>query len=174
MFKGSRHTNTLVFGLFTLLALVAAEEGAGQIMAVGGHVSMNQDISVETTWGVGARAHLSMPLTGVTLQGTLDFFSPDCDPLDCEFREASVNLLWTFPVPMLAKPYLGVGLAAQNSEGDWGLGDDSDYGANFIGGIILQGPAFSRLQPFGEVKYQLMQDFDPQTVFSFGLMLGLF
>jgi hypothetical protein len=174
MSKSLVRSTFLVLGLFTFLALSGTETASAQVAAVGGHVSLNQDLGEGTTWGVGARAHLSLPLTGVTLQGTVDFFSPDCGTLECDFQEASLNVLWSLPIPFLAKPYFGAGIAAQNSEGEGLLGDEKDFGANFLAGVILQGPAFTRFQPFGEVKYQMMQDFDPQTVFSFGMMLALF
>lgn len=174
MSKRFGRTTTLLLAFLTFMAMAGLEQGSAQILAVGGHVSMNQDINEgETTWGMGARAHLSLPLIGFTLQGTADFFNPDCDPLECEFREISLNVLWSLPVPWVANPYLGAGLAAQNSDGDWALADQDDYGVNFLAGIVLQGPAFSRFQPFGEVKYQVMKDFDPQTVFNFGVLLNL-
>jgi hypothetical protein len=174
MLTGHKRTITLAIGLIAFMAFVAVEEGSGQILAIGGHASMNQDISDETTWGWGARGQIGLPLTSLAIQGTLDFFSPDCDSQDCELQEVSVNLLWTLPIPWLAKPYLGAGVAVQNSEGDWDLGDQSDYGVNALAGIILQGPTFPRFQPFGEVKFQSMEDFDSQTVFTFGILLALF
>jgi len=164
-------TLTLVLCLFTLAAFVGMERGASQIVAVGGHVSLNKDITEDMTWGVGARGHLSLPLTGMTIQGTADIFSPDCGPLECDFQEVSLNLLWSLPVPFVASPYFGAGIAVQNTEGQGDLGDQSDYGVNFLAGIILKGPTFSRFRPFVEVKYQMMQDFDPQTVFSGGILL---
>ena len=174
MTKGIGRSLTLAMGLFTLAAFLGVEEGAGQILAVGGHVSVNKDITDDLTYGVGVRGHLSLPLTGMTIQGTADFFSPDCGTLDCEFQEVSLNLLWTLPVPFVATPYFGAGIAVQNTEGQSALGDESDYGVNFLAGIVLKGPAFQRFRPFGEVKYQMMQDFDAQTVFSGGILLVVF
>lgn len=160
--------------LLLLASLLGGREASSQILAVGGQVSMNQDLTDETTWGIGGRAQLSLPLTGITLQGTVDFFSPDCGSLDCDFREMSLNLLWTLPVPWVATPYLGAGIASQKAEGSWSFGDADDYGANLLAGIILKGPAFTRFHPFGEAKYQVMKDFDSQTVFSFGIMFSVF
>jgi len=175
MNRGIGRTLTLVLGLCTVAAFVGVEGGVSQVLAVGGQLSANKGLSDDLTWGFGARAQISLPLTGITFQGTADFFEPDCGTVGgsgaCKLNEVSLNLLWSLPVPFVATPYFGAGLAVQNSEGQGVHGDKSDYGANFLAGIVLKGPTFSRFRPFGEVKYQMMQDFDPQTVFSGGILL---
>ncbi len=160
--------------LLLLAATLLPTEGTGQVLAVGGHVSMNRDVVDDNTWGVGGRAQLSLPLTGVTLLGTADIFSPDCGPLDCDLQEASLNLLWSFPIPFVATPYIGSGLVAQNTDGNSGLGNDVYYGIQFMGGVVLGGPAFPRFRPFAEFKYQAMDDLDSQTVISAGIYLVIF
>jgi hypothetical protein len=174
MSKGFRRTVTLVLGLMAFMSLAGVEEGSSQILAVGGHATMNQDIGDETTWGWGVRGQVGLPLTGINVQGTLDFLSPECPSGNCDLNELTVNLLWILPVPVLMKPYLGAGVVVQNSEGDWDLGDTSDFGGNVLAGIALIGPTFPRFRPFGEVKYRFMDDFDSQTVFSFGIQVVLF
>jgi hypothetical protein len=171
--KPGRPTAFLL-SLLLLLTLLGPQGAASQVLAVGGQASVNRDLGQDNTWGFGGRAQLSLPLTGITLQGTVDFYDPDCDSDDCDFREMSLNFLWTLSVPWVATPYLGAGLATQKSEGDWSLGDADDYGVNFLAGIVLKGPTFNRLHPFGEAKYQVMKDFDSQMVFSFGLLFSLF
>lgn len=173
MLKSIGRAFSLGFALFAATAVLGSMGLSGQVLAVGGQVSMNRDLTKENTWGFGGRAMVSLPLSGITVQGTADFFNPDCDPLDCDFREISLNLLWSIPVPWLANPYFGAGVAAQTSKGDWEFGDAEDYGVNLVAGIVLQGPTFDRFQPFGEVKYQVMDDFDGQMVFSFGILLNL-
>lgn len=174
MWKSPGPSLALAAGVLGTLALLAPNPASAQVLAVGGQVSMNRDIAEDNTWGVGARAQVGLPLTGITVQGTADFFSPDCGTLDCDFREVSVNLLWSLPVPYVANPYLGAGVAMQNADGTWAMGEDTDYGLNLLAGIILQGPTFQRFQPFVEAKYQAMQDFDSQLVFSGGILLKIF
>jgi hypothetical protein len=179
MRNGIGKTLTLVLGLFSLAAFLGVEEGAGQTLAVGGQVSFNSDLGEDGTWGGGARAHITLPLTGLTFQVTGDFFSPefmglDCETESCSFNEVSLNLLFTLPVPYVFKPYFGLGMAAQFVDVEEFVEEDKDYGTNFLAGIILGGPTFSRFKPFFEIKYQSMADFDAQTVYAGGFLLVLF
>ena len=85
------------------------------------------------------------------------------------------KVLWSLPVPFLINPYLGAGLAFQKWDGGgFQPEEDSDTGFNFLGGLILQGPTFTRFQPFVEFKYQAWNDYDDQKVFSGGILLVLF
>jgi len=163
---------TLVLASLSIPGLPS--DASGQVLAAGGQVSMNRDLTAENTWGIGARAQLRLPLPGIILQGTADFFTPDCGTLECDASEVSLNLVWSLPVPFLARPYLGAGVAMQDREGTWASDEDSDYGINVLAGIILQGPAFRRFQPFIEGKYQVMQEFDNQMIFSGGILLRIF
>jgi len=180
MRNGIGKTLTLVLGLFSLAALLGVEQGAGQTLAVGGQGSFNHDLGVDGTMGWGGRAHLTVPLAGLTFQLTGDIFSPDnvtgvdCEAEDCSFNELSLNLLFTLPVPYFFKPYFGLGIAAQYVDLEEIDVDDNDYGTNFLAGIILGGPTFSRFKPFVEFKYQSMEDFDIQRVYSGGFLLVLF
>jgi hypothetical protein len=174
MKKGIVRTLTLFLGLFSLALILGVEEGSGQTLAVGGQASLNTDLGEDGTWGAGLRAQLSIPITGITFQGTGDFFSPDCGAEDCSFNELSLNLLYTLPVPYFFKPYFGLGLAAQFRDIEEFAIDDKDYGTNFLAGVILGGPTFSRFKPFVEFKYQSMEDFDLQRVYSGGFLFVLF
>jgi hypothetical protein len=174
MSKGFGRTVWMALGLMAFMSLACVEEGSSQVLAVGGHATLNQDIGDESLWGWGVRGQVGLPLTGIKVQGILDFLSPECPSGDCDLKELTVNLLWTLPIPLLAKPYLGVGVVIQNSDGEWDLGDQTDYGGNVLAGIVLAGPTFPRFQPFGEVRYRFMDEFDSQTVFSFGIQVVLF
>lgn len=174
MWRVAERTPALAAGLLFLLLVWMPGKASSQVLAVGGQVTMNQDVAVDETWGFGARGQLGLPMTGITLQGTVDFYNPECGSVDCDFRDVSINLLWSVPAPYLANPYFGAGLAMQHAGGGWDLGDSDDYGLNVIAGIVLQGPTFRRFQPFAEVKYQAMKDFESQLVFSGGILLRLF
>ena len=84
--------------------IVGFGQVSAQVLAVGGHFVANADLDEDFTWGVGGRAHLSLPLTGLTLQGTYDFYSPSCGTLECDLNEVGVNVLWNLPVPYWMPP----------------------------------------------------------------------
>jgi hypothetical protein len=162
-------------GLFLvfLAAGPAASPGptSAQLLAIGGQIVANTDVQDDVTWGVGPRVQVALPFTGLGLQGTYDFYSPDCGTPSCDMKEAGVNALWSLPVPFLLRPYLGGGLAFRKWEGEAYADDDSDTGINFLAGIVFQGPTFQRFQPFAEVKYQIWNDQDNQKVFAGGILL---
>ena len=160
-------------GLIGLFFLAPPGPIQAQTLAVGGQVTLNRDLEEDNTWGFGPRAVFGIPLTGISLQATADFYSPGCGTGDCDLRDVGINLLWSLPVPYVANPYFGAGLAMQEWSGDREGGDDTDYGVNFLAGVVLQGPTFQRFQPFVEAKYQAMQDFDAQLVFSGGILLKI-
>ncbi len=162
---------TLLLGL-TALALLTRPVGA-QIF-LGGQLSYDDDIA-RGSWAIGARAGIDIPLVGLTILATGDFYMPDCGIQECDFQDASLNLVYRLPIPLLISPYFGAGVAVQNTEGKSSmLGDLSDYGVSVLAGAVLKGPTFSRFQPFGEVRYVLMQDFDNQRIVSFGILFRPF
>jgi len=167
-----------ISGLALALSLAGAFLGPSpvspQILAIGGHAVANLDVRDDITWGVGPRVHLGLPLTGITIQGTMDFFGPDCGALECDLEEVGVNLLWSLPVPFVLNPYLGAGMAFQKWQGQTYAGNDSDTGINFLAGIVLQGPTFRRFQPFVEGKYQIWNDYDNQKVLAGGILFNVF
>lgn len=160
--------------LFGLGALLTSTSASAQVLAVGAQFVANADIDEEFTWGVGGRAHFSLPLTGLTLQGTYDFYSPSCGNFDCDLNELGLNVLWVFPIPFLMKPYVGAGVSFQKWDGEIGLSSDEGRAFNFLGGVILQGPTFERFQPFVELKYQSWDEYENQKVIAGGIMLNIF
>jgi hypothetical protein len=164
----------LVLALFVSGALVSPVPASPQILAIGGHTVANLDVRDNLTWGVGPRLHLSLPLTGISVQGTMDFFGPECGTLECDLDEVDVNLLWSPPVSFVLNPYLGAGMAFQKWEGQAYADNDSDTGFNFLFGMVLQGPTFRRFQPFVEGKYQIWNDYDNQKVLAGGILLRVF
>jgi hypothetical protein len=174
MSEGSGRILGLMLAFLSVGGFSAAVPGSAQILAIGGQVSANTDARDDLTWGVGPRVHLGLPLVGISIQGTYDFYAPDCGTPDCDLKEMGVNLLWSLPVPFLVNPYLGAGLAFQKWDGEAYADDDSDTGVNFLAGIVLQGPTFQRFQPFGEVRYQIWKDYDNQKVFAGGILMSIF
>jgi hypothetical protein len=173
MWKGSGRVG-LMLAFLSLGSVAVAVPSSAQILAIGGQVSANTDAQEDVTWGVGPRVHLGLPLIRISVQGTYDFYAPDCGTLECDLKEMGVNVLWSLPVPFLVSPYLGAGLAFQKWEGESYADDDSDTGVNFLAGIVLQGPMFQRFQPFGEVRYQIWKDYGNQKVFAAGILMNIF
>jgi hypothetical protein len=174
MSKGSGRIVGLLVALLSAGAWAAPGPTSAQLLAVGGHFSANTGARENVTWGVGPRVHLGLPLIGLTLQGTYDFYGPDCGALECDLDEMGVNLLWSLPVPFILDPYLGAGLAFQKWEGQPYVDNDSDTGVNFLAGVVLQGPTFRRFQPFLELRYQIWREYDNQKVFAGGILLNVF
>jgi len=138
----------------------------GQILSVGARVSYITEVDLviqQGTLGLGGQAVLGFPVIGLKVQGTLDFYFPDCEGVDCDLRDVGLNGLWTLPIPVV-DPYLGAGVAVIRSsvEGE----DDTDVGLN-----LLLGLGFRRL--FVETKLQLLQDLDNQLVLTGGVSLPI-
>lgn len=164
----------LALALFGSGAFFSPVPAFSQILAVGGQTVANLDVRDDITWGVGPRVQLSLPLTGLTIQGTMDFFGPDCGTLECDLDEVGVNLLWSLPVSFVLDPYLGAGMAFQKWDGQAYRDNDSDTGVNILAGFVLQGVTFRRFQPFLEAKYQIWNDFVNQKVLAGGVLLRVF
>jgi hypothetical protein len=159
--------------LFPVTLLGTPSSGSAQA-AVGGQLAWTPDLLNESTLGVGARVIVPLPVAGMALQGTVDFFMPDCGSLECNLRDAGLGILWMPPVGTEADLYVGGGVAVQDSEGTWILGDDREVGVSLRGGAILGGRAFTRFRPFGEARYQIMGgDFPNQLVLSGGIFISL-
>lgn len=179
MSNGVGRITILMAGALALMTSGIPRSASAQILAVGGQVPVNRSVVEDHTWGIGARGQLGLPLIGVTLLGTADFYSPDCGNVGCEFQDASLNLLWSLPGIFAARPYFGAGVTIQKAGGGWSLeeGEDwgiNDRGINFLAGIVLKGDSFRRFQPFMEAKYQAMQNYENQTVVSGGILLRVF
>lgn len=172
MSKGPGRVIHLFLALF-LGALLAPASTSAQILDIGGHFVANFDAREEVTWGVGPRFQLSDPMFGFSLLLTYDFYSPDCGTLKCDLDEFGVSLLWSFPVPTLIDPYLGVGLGFQKWEGLAYEGKEEDTAFSFFGGVTLQGPTFEKFRPFIEGKYQTGTAIGNQKVIAGGILLNI-
>jgi hypothetical protein len=163
--------------LTVALALFPWQVASGQL-SIGAHASYMSEIgtgftaeTADGTVGVGGRLGIGFPVVGLKLLGTVDMFFPDCGTEDCDFHAATANLLYTLPIGVVISPYLGAGVAMQNSEGSTSfLGDLSDWGVNLMAGFSFGSAGV--FQPYVEGKYQLMKDFDDQLVISAGLSLS--
>ncbi len=154
-----------------LLALVLPASQARAQFALGGQVAVTELDLTEANWGLGGRAVLGVPLTGLGAQATLDVFDLDCGSGSCRSQSLGVHLLYSFPVPLLMNPYVGAGVSLDASESltlDWG---DGELDWNLLAGVILSGPAFPTVRPFAEARYELE---DGGTVFSGGVLVYLF
>jgi hypothetical protein len=174
MLKGSGRTLGGAFTLLAAMSIAGPPSASAQVLAVGGHASLNPDLVDDNTLGVGLRAHVALPLTGVAVQATYDFYGPDCGVFECDVGELGLNLLWSLPVPYFFNPYVGAGGAFRKWTGESQWGTESHQGMNFLAGLVLQGPTFRRFQPFIEAKYQVWNDTDNQKVLSGGILLNLF
>lgn len=174
MSSGNGRILILVVGTLALMVPGIPPHASAQVLAVGGQVPVNRNVAEDHIWGIGVRGQLRLPLTGITLQGTADLYSPDCGAPDCDFRQVSLNLLWSFPLLYFVKPYFGAGVAVQSREGGWSVEEAEDRGINFLAGMLLQGSSFQRFQPFVEAKYQAMREFGSQTVIAGGILLRIF
>lgn len=174
MFRGSGRRFGIALAVLFLGTIISSGQVSAQVLAVGGHFVANADLDDEFTWGVGGRAHLSLPLTGLALQGTYDFYSPSCGTLECDLNEVGVNVLWNLPVPWLMSPYLGAGMAFQKWDGELDLSTNEGTAFQFLAGLILQGPTFDRFQPFVEFKYQAWDEYENQKVMAGGILMKVF
>jgi hypothetical protein len=174
MLKGLGRIAGVAVALLGTMSLAAPSSASAQALAIGGHASLNPDLVEENTLGVGLRAHVGLPLTGLAVQATYDFYGPDCGVFECDVGEAGLNLLWSLPVPYFFHPYFGAGAAFRKWTGQSQWGTESHQGVNFLAGVVLQGPTFRRFQPFIEAKYQVWNDTDNQKVLSGGILLSLF
>lgn len=133
----------------------------------------------DTDFGIGVRAQNSFAsfvepesrlsvLTGVL---SLDFFFPDCDPVDCSYFEINGNALYPLDVGEGFAPYMGGGLNIARisvDAGDLGGGDssDTDVGLNLLGGTTFELGGFNT---FGELKVEI-GGVGKQVVSAFGVL----
>lgn len=163
---------TLALALAAVLGAVLqpGREAAGQV-ALGTQLSMTEYVVDENSWGPGVRALLKVPFTGLTIQGTYDSFRMPCGPETCRHRDLGFALLWSFPLPLLVDPYLGVGVAPVVEEGwklNWDVGRTGMYA---LGGLWLGGPGFRGTRFFAEAKHSFREN---QLFISAGFLLFLF
>jgi hypothetical protein len=140
---------TLALALAAALGagLQPGREAAGQV-ALGTQLSRTEYVVDQHSWGPGVRGLLKVPFTGLTLQGTYDSFRMPCGPETCRHRDLGFALLWSFPLPLLVDPYVGVGVAPVVEEGwklNWDVGSTGMYALGAFGSAApgSGGPAFS-------------------------------
>lgn len=154
-----------------LAAVLLPSDGLEAQLALGAQVSMTDYEPEGTTWGFGGRAMLGFPLTGLYLQASSDIFRRDCESGTCYQQEMGANLLWTFPLPIIVKPYLGAGVTLDGQYGSGLSWSIDEFDLNVIGGAVIGGTGFQRFRPFVEARYTTREG---QTFFSAGLLFYLF
>ena len=160
------------------LLLAGVPDGARAQLHLGAQGSMAFDRpSDETTTGVGVKAVLGLPAIPIEVHGSVDYFFPDCDPVDCSFWEANANAVFRLPLPGAPlRPYLGAGLNYQSFGVDdvpagVAVSDASGTGINILGGVELG--ATPLIRPFVEARYEIIDSdgLENQLVLSAGIIL---
>lgn len=155
--------------LIALTALLAPGSAQAQI-DLGAQLSYNGEPAgaegLDGAFGLGARVGVGLPLVGLGVTGSFDYFFPDCDPADCTFWDLSGNVTYTLP-SVAVNPYFGGGVALQSFEVDE-FDSQEEVGFNLLAGVKLG--AMMPVDLFGELKYQIFGDpFDNQFVISAGI-----
>lgn len=158
-----------VGGLLIALATLLAPGSARAQIDLGAQLSYNGEPAglegLDGAFGLGARVGVGLPLVGLGVTGSFDYFFPDCDPLDCSFWDLSGNVTYTLP-SVAVNPYFGGGVALQSFEVEGE--SEEEVGFNLLAGVKLG--AMMPVNLFGELKYQIFGDpFDNQFVISAGL-----
>jgi hypothetical protein len=170
MVDGTSRVPVLTLAIL-LGGLLPSGTGISGQAALGTQLSLTEFQADETSWGPGFRALLRVPLTGLAAQGTYDTFRRPCGPDRCRHRDVGFALLWSFPVRLLADPYLGLGVAPEAEEGwklNWDGGRTSVYA---LGGLRFGGSGFQRTRFFAEAKHNFRER---QLFISAGILLFLF
>ena len=159
------------------LAVVAAA-----LVATPSPASSQLDPGVQAVWspdvfdgslGIGGRVGLGLgrTLPGLELLGVFDWFFPDCGPADCDFWELAAGA--TYAVALAGsdlRPYFGGGLTYQNLSTGSSAGtiaDADDLGFHVLGGLEMGGAL--AFDPFLELRYDMMSDFEDMLVVSLGV-----
>lgn len=165
-----------VGGLLLALTTLLAPGTARAQIDLGAQLSYNGEPAgldgADGAFGVGARVGVGLPLVGLGVTGSFDYFFPDCDPIDCTFWDLSGNVTYTLPSAVV-NPYFGGGVALQSFHADATTLteelDEQEVGFNILGGVKLGGPGLP-VDLFAEAKYQIFGDpFDNQFVISAGI-----
>lgn len=164
-----------VGGLLIALTTLLAPGSAQAQIDLGAQLSYNGEPAgaegLDGAFGLGARVGVGLPLVGLGVMGSFDYFFPDCDPLDCTFWDLSGNVTYTLP-SVAVNPYFGGGVALQSFEvddtPDVEGGSEEEVGFNLLAGVKVG--AMMPVNLFGELKYQIFGDpFDNQFVISAGI-----
>jgi hypothetical protein len=151
-----------VMATATVLAL--AGPAAAQI-GFGGDVVRAADAFGGTT-GVGARIRLGVPLFPISTALNGDWFFPNCPNRDCSLRGATLDVNYSFPIPLL-HPWVGVGWSIRRIE--VGGTTATERGLNVGVGAELQ---LTRLRPFVDVRYEMADAPEKQYIARIGLMFN--
>lgn len=127
-----------------------APEARAQV-AIGAQVSYAEDMDL----GVGARAGVSLPFTGLGVMASFDYFFPGID--DFSYMELNANLLYDLTlvrVPIFS-PYVGAGLNVARSSFDGASSSTkTEEGLNLVAGAEF---GVALLKPFVEFRYQVRE-----------------
>jgi len=118
------------------------------------------------TTGVGARIRLGVPLFPVSAAINGDWFFPDCPNTDCSLRGATLDVNFSFPIPVL-HPWVGVGWSIRRVEVNGAT--STERGLNVGVGAELQ---LTKLRPFIDIRYELADAPEKQYVARIGLMFN--
>ena len=159
-----------VGGLLLAFAAFLSPHAAQAQVSLGVQASYNGEPAglegLDGAFGLGARVGVGLPLVGLGVTGSFDYFFPDCDPADCSFWDLSGNVTYTLP-SVAVNPYFGGGVALQSFEVD-GFDSEEEIGFNLLAGVKLG--AMMPVDFFGELKYQIFgEPFDNQFVISAGV-----
>ncbi len=159
-----------VGGLLIALTTLLAPGSARAQIDLGAQLSYNGEPAgiegLDGAFGLGARVGVGLPLVGLGVTGSFDYFFPDCDPVDCTFWDLSGNVTYTLP-SVAVNPYFGGGVALQSFEVEE-FDSEEEVGFNLLAGVKLG--AMMPVDLFGELKYQIFGDpFDNQFVISAGI-----
>lgn len=120
----------------------------------------------EGAFGVGARLGFGLPLAGVGIHGTFDFFFPECDTGECDLWNGAVNVTVDVSLFDRVTPYGGGGVSFQKLDLEGVTVDDTGFN-------VLAGLRTAEILPvalLAEVRYQVMNDFDDQVVVALGFL----
>jgi hypothetical protein len=159
---GNRILRNAALATAALLALAAP--AAAQI-GFGGDMVRAADAFGGTT-GVGARVRLGVPLFPLSAAVNADWFFPDCPNTSCSLRGATLDVNYSFPIPLL-HPWVGVGWSIRRIE--VGSAKSTERGLNAGVGAELQ---LTKLRPFADVRYEFVDAPEKQYVFRIGLMFN--
>ena len=150
--------------LAAIVFLAMAEPVDAQI-GFGGDVVRAADAFGGTT-GVGARIRLGVPLFPVSAALNGDWFFPDCPNTDCSLRGATLDVNYSFPIPLL-HPWVGVGWSIRRIE--IGGATSTERGLNVGVGAELE---LTKLRPFVDLRYEMAEAPERQYVARIGLMFN--
>lgn len=159
-----RSTHAWILAAVFALALALPSGAEAQIdLGVQGVYNTEQQ---DGTPGIGARAAIGVPVTGLGVHADFNWLFPDCPADSCELWELLGAVRYGLLPASPASPYVGAGFAFQNSS--VGTLETDDTGFNVLAGLELGG--LMPVQAYGEASYRLMDGFEDQLVLSAGLL----